>query len=656
MSNTIITETNGIINNDSVDEQEHQEQPPILRQELVEAAKAATVTMRNMHSAHDADNIVKHFVKTLSSAGIPLSLAEPLVFDAIDALNKNACFRIGSEEGGDEPINHDESMAKMRRAYGIWLARAAKENANGDASSVPVSFLPIEPQPPEIPPSEIEIPSGKPPSKKKQTKKDRDFDVLNQVVAAAELWHSPDGKEYITITCRERKSSYSLGTGDVAKVLTYLCLEKKSHITQSNLNWFIAELQAKAAYQGPEYQASVRVAECDGKIYIDLANDDGEVIEVTKDGWEVTTATPLQVRFIRTAGMKALPKPVRSKEELLRLLMSLLNIDTRGTNGRITTRNAVLLAGVLIYSFTNRGPYPILAVSGEKGSAKTTFVESVKTIIDPSTTATRGLPEKQDDLMIAAANSHVLAYDNVSHISPWLADAFCRLSTGAGFGTRMHYSQSQEVLYHGRKPIILNSIGDISDRADLLDRAIILELPTVSGDKRLAIEEYWKRFDIALPLILGKVMDCLVCALRGYGQVKLKSLSRMADFEKFVSAAESTIPVADGGFQRAYAQNRENTSSIALSTPLVEAVEELVKYEDFEGTSTECLTRLNGCLGERITRSCDWPRISRVLSEQLKRLAPNLRELRIDVEFTRTGAKRLIRITKKRDGEGDDIQ
>jgi len=35
--------------------------------------------------------------------------------------------------------------------------------------------------------------------------------------------------------------------------------------------------------------------------------------------------------------------------------------------------------------------------------------------------------------MIAALNSHVIAYDNLSVIPDWLSDALCVLSTGGGF-------------------------------------------------------------------------------------------------------------------------------------------------------------------------------------------------------------------------------
>jgi len=82
-------------------------------------------------------------------------------------------------------------------------------------------------------------------------------------------------RKFLTIACGGKQRSYSLMSDDVVKLLRFLCRERKAHISQESLGWFIAELQAKAAYQGREYQVSVLVAEWDGRIYIDLIKRGG---------------------------------------------------------------------------------------------------------------------------------------------------------------------------------------------------------------------------------------------------------------------------------------------------------------------------------------------------------------------------------------------
>jgi hypothetical protein len=74
--------------------------------------------------------------------------------------------------------------------------------------------------------------------------------------------------------------------------------------------------------------------------------------------------------------------------------------------------------------------------------------------------------------MIAENNGHVLAFDNLSGLSPWLADALCRLASGGSFAVRWLYTDYEEVLLKAARPTLLNGIEDIIGRSDLADRAI----------------------------------------------------------------------------------------------------------------------------------------------------------------------------------------
>lgn len=78
----------------------------------------------------------------------------------------------------------------------------------------------------------------------------------------------------------------------------------------------------------------------------------------------------------------------------------------------------------------NTGLYPVLAVAGEQGSAKFTFCAILRALIDRNTAPLRALPRRSRDLSIAANNGHFLAFHNVSHLSPWIADTVCGLAAG----------------------------------------------------------------------------------------------------------------------------------------------------------------------------------------------------------------------------------
>ena len=81
--------------------------------------------------------------------------------------------------------------------------------------------------------------------------------------------------------------------------------------------------------------------------------------------------------------------------------------------------------------------------------------------------------------MIAANNSWALVFDNILGLDQWFSDFLCRLSTGGGFGTRTLSENDEETLFEAMRPAALNGITDVATRADLLHRAVVVELPVI---------------------------------------------------------------------------------------------------------------------------------------------------------------------------------
>ena len=73
-----------------------------------------------------------------------------------------------------------------------------------------------------------------------------------------------------------------------------------------------------------------------------------------------------------------------------------------------------LLLARLVASLFPRGPYPVLVLNGEQGSAKSTVARLLRALIDPNAAPLRSEPRETRDLMIAAQNSWVLSFDNIS--------------------------------------------------------------------------------------------------------------------------------------------------------------------------------------------------------------------------------------------------
>src|SRR5262249_20593555 len=153
------------------------------------------------------------------------------------------------------------------------------------------------------------------------------------------------------------------------------------------------------------------------------------------------------------------------------------------------------------------GPYAVLILTGEQGAAKSTMARLLRWLIDPNAAPLRSQPRDGRDLVIAARNSWVLAFDNLSYLPIWLSDCLCRLATGGGFATRELYTDADEVIFDSQRWVILTSIEDVASRGDLLDRAVILRLPAIPEEKRRTEAAFWVAADAARPAILGALLD-----------------------------------------------------------------------------------------------------------------------------------------------------
>ena len=106
---------------------------------------------------------------------------------------------------------------------------------------------------------------------------------------------------------------------------------------------------------------NIRVAEHDGRLYLDLADEHWRAVAIGPDGWRVL-GCPL-VRFRRPPGMLALPIPERGGS--IEALRPFLNLSDQN--------DFVLVVAWLQAALRPGGPFPLLAISGEQGSAKADF-------------------------------------------------------------------------------------------------------------------------------------------------------------------------------------------------------------------------------------------------------------------------------------------
>jgi hypothetical protein len=385
-----------------------------------------------------------------------------------------------------------------------------------------------------------------------------------------------------------------------------------------------------------EHKVSIRLAESGGKIYLDLADSEWRAVEIDADGWRsIDDPAAHGIYFRRPRGMLPLPAPERGGS--IRDLQKFVNVGT--------DRDFILQVAWLIAAYRPCGPYPILVLNGEQGSAKTGTSRFLRALVDPNLSAARAEPKDVDDLMIAAINGWIVLFDNLSHLPPWLSDALCRLSTGGGLSKRELYSDMDEVLLDAMRPAIINGIEELATRGDLLDRAIVHTLPTIPDDKRRPEDDLNSEFEKMRPGLLGALLTAVSCALQNVGSIKLASYPRMADFAKWVVAAEPALPWASGEFLSGYQANRDSANVVSLEASPIYGP--LVAIDlPFEGTVSELLRQLQAKLPDPNKTPKGWPANARVLSNALRRIAPNLRRDGIEVTFHEKERPRKITIAR----------
>lgn len=469
--------------------------------------------------------------------------------------------------------------------------------------------------------------------------------------AGAELWHDPDGIAYASLPVGDHRETWRLRSRQFKEHASrlYHATEAKAAGAQA-LQDAITTLSGLARFDGSEHTAHVRVAEHDGDIYLDLGDDAWRAVRVTAEGWTVVGSHEVPVKFRRPTGMQPLPEPVRNgRLDDLRELLHIAADD-----------DFCLLVAWLVAALRPSGPYPVLALTGEAGSAKSTTARILRRLIDPNAADLRSQPHDERDLAIAASNGQVIAFDNLSYLPPWFSDALCRVATGGGFGTRTLYADDEETLFDFVRPVLMTSIAEVGVRGDLLDRMLPVLLSSVT--RRRTEADLDRAFQDIRPGVLGVLLDAVSTALKRLPTTTIADLPRMADFAVWSEAAAPAFGWKPGAFLAAYGRNREAANAVALeSSPVADAVRAFIYGQPdgrWSGTASELLDLLTtGTAFGGPSSQRGWPKAAHVLTGQLKRLAPNLRSVGIEVETgawesvpgTGHGRRRVVRVVSRLD-------
>lgn len=474
------------------------------------------------------------------------------------------------------------------------------------------------------------------------SKKKSSITLLIEIGKFADLFHDNKGKAYATIYNQNNKKQTYLVKSEYFKTWLGGCFYKLTQKGASNtqINDALSTISACAIHGKKQQDVYSRIARVSGKIYIDLCNNESQVAEISKEGWQVLDESP--VIFIKSPHTQALPVPQQippaEERKYFEYLFKYLNVKE---NDRI------LIFAWLQCALRGKPPYPILNINGEQGTGKTLLANILRGFIDPSLGENRNPPKDANELLTMVVNSFIISIDNVSNIDAEISDGLCRIATGGAISKRELYSDTTEVLHKAGNPIILNGITEFVTRPDLADRCFTVTLDFIDDTKKVSEEEMRRFYKENEAAILGCLYNHVTYALKYEETTKLNKSPRLVDCAKWVMAAETgSSVIKQGDFIAAYYQNIDDgISSTIEASPVAEAIVAFAKSNNFwEDNARELLVVLETKVDEKIKRSKQWADSPKKLSNIIKRFAPQFRKLGIEISFRRSHGKKLIAI------------
>jgi hypothetical protein len=458
--------------------------------------------------------------------------------------------------------------------------------------------------------------------------------LINRFAEEQDLFRTPDGTTFADLVVEGIRQTWPIRSkqfkneyirflrrqiGPLLDTDPIAALFVGSALTKAAINKGIDDFDMRATCSPIERKVHVRVAQDGADFYIDLCDPGWHAIRITSLGWSVVQSPP--VRFRRAIGMQSLPFPERGKS--INLLRPFLNVSDS---------DFILVVAFMLTALRPFLKYPIYICYGMHGSAKTDLLRIIRSLVDPSEAATTPLPLSGRDLFISAKNSHMQAFENVSNLSRAMSDFLCRLATGGAFRMRRLFSDGDETLFAGARPIMLEGIANVAVEADMLSRAIICTIDPLRTRKLDSVlaEELAR----ARPGILGALLDMAVVGIRQGPETRLDDPPRMYDFAHWAVACGVT------DFEKSYAGNRQNAINVILAhDALASSLRALLaKRPRWAGTAQGLFDELGPSI--KVANA-------KVLSDDLRRLAPMLLTIGIELQFDRKNIHRMITIEQR---------
>ncbi len=364
-------------------------------------------------------------------------------------------------------------------------------------------------------------------------------DTLDKILQGTELFKNTSDEPYITINGRTMRIDSTMFKNCL--VIEYH-KETGNYLKDRQIKDIAQNVRSRAIFGIGNKNIEVfnRVGYSDDKenIYIDLVDENFNLVQLSKNGWNVITPKSIGVKFETTKNMNPLPYPKGGGD---------INKLWQHTNITNDNDKSLVLAWLINCLIPFDG-YPILVLYGGQGTAKSTTQSNLRDLIDPSQGNLRNKIQKSDFLGTQAFNNYIVSLDSLgtgkAGLSPSEQNALCTISTGGVISNRKLHT-NEEILQKVKNPIMMNGISEFVTAQDLISRSIILTLEPFNKPKR-DDNEVSMAFENDKSEIFGALLDLTAKVLKVLPTLKVNNLLRMAEFGMIGTALEQILDKTQG--------------------------------------------------------------------------------------------------------------
>lgn len=168
--------------------------------------------------------------------------------------------------------------------------------------------------------------------------------------------------------------------------------EYEESLSKESITGALQTLHGLTQYdeEKPQVEIFNRVARYGDEIYYDIG-DDKNVVKITPSGWEVVQKSP--VYFSRYSHQRVQVLPQHGGN--LRKILDFINVSNES--------QIILALTYLVVSLIPDIPRVVIILHGDQGSAKSTFLKQLRSLIDPSSVPLLTPPESPKELVQSAS-------------------------------------------------------------------------------------------------------------------------------------------------------------------------------------------------------------------------------------------------------------